>query len=756
MDYTDTYNKLFDTLKNHKYDEFIKIINDIDIEDIMFDINIRDEQNNYLLTYAVTLNQPKIVQLLIDKGAKIDIVDKYDRSIIIIPITYSYIEVLRILLETNRNNIGVSIVDIKDRNMRIPLHFAIEIQNVVAIKMLLEYGSNPNTSDKEGYNSLHLAVKSRSLEICSIILKYIGDINSKYNTGENSLHISCNLQLIEITRLLIKNGININAQDNSLETTPLHYSVLLNNKELIALLLINGANPNIQDIYGNTAMHHCVMENNFEIFLMLTQSTSTKNIINLNVWNIDGYIPLHIILKNNIENIDDYLDILIDKSNLTIQDAEGNTCLYYLIYISKWKDYKHILIKKKLDIFTINLYGEIPIDILNKNDYDEFINMVVDSYLYRLKNKNELWFYEWENVCGKNTEDIKDEDIKILEHEKDKSYGLKSNKKNRDDICKTIIKDKIVDLINRIKKEDISCKDRSFPIKKAKACVSATEGNNIEYCTFTGSTLDILIGLIYLLKKHRYACGLLTKNFTANKELCAFYKSIGIIMNTKCEFLNFEIIWVHQRLYLMDGFYDNFKKCIKNSRFIIIPIGIEMREGSHAGYLIYDNKLQEVERFEPHGSTSPPGLYYNPNLLDELLEARFKIIDDNIKYVRPKEYLPKVGFQLIDVSENKKRKIGDPEGFCALWSIWYVDMRLTYKDTDRKELVKMLLKTIKSKNISFRNMIRNYGKNIIDIRDNILKKSEMNINDWINDQYTDMQISSVMTQLNKEIENIIN
>jgi hypothetical protein len=109
----------------------------------------------------------------------------------------------------------------------------------------------------------------------------------------------------------------------------------------------------------------------------------------------------------------------------------------------------------------------------------------------------------------------------------------------------------------------------------------------------------------------------------------------------------------------------------------------------------------------------------------------------------------------MDVGENKKRKIGDPEGFCALWAIWYVDMRLTYKDISRNELVKILLRTMKSTNVSFRNMIRNYGKNIIDIRDNILNRSEMNINDWLNDQYTDIQINTVMTQLNKEIEDII-
>jgi ankyrin repeat protein len=405
----------------------------------MFDINIRDEQNNYFLTYAVTLNQPSIVKFLIDNGAKIDIVDKYDRSILAIPITYSYNEILEILLEGNKSNIGISITDIKDKNLRIPLHYAIEVQNVNAIEILLKYGSNPNIIDKDGCNSLHLAVKSRSLAICEMILNYIGDINSRYNTGETALHISCNLQLIEISRLLIKNGINVNAQDYSHEITALHYSVLLNNKELIALLLKHNAEPNIQDIYGNTALHYCIIESNFEIFLMLTQSSSTKNIINLNMWNIDGEIPLHLVLKKNDDTIVDYLDIMIEKSNLSLQDNDGNTCLHYLIKMNIWINYKSFLIKKRLDIFAMNTSKIMPIDLVKTGEYDEFIDVIIDSYIYRLRTANELWYNEWENICSKYFDKVEDKDIKILSQLNNVKVN---NITSFETSCKSIIKKK--------------------------------------------------------------------------------------------------------------------------------------------------------------------------------------------------------------------------------------------------------------------------------------------------------------------------
>jgi len=753
MDYSDTYNKLFESLKKHEYNEFKDILTKIDKEDIAFDINVKDEQGNYLLTHAINLNRLETVKLLIESGAKLDITDKDEKSVLIIPIMYSYLDILEYLLQANRDSVGISIIDIKDRYSKLPLHYAIELKNIKIIKMLLQYGSNPNTTDKFGHNSLHLAVKTRSYEICKIIIEYINDINAKYNTGETALHIACNLQLLNIVSLLLEHKINVNAQDYSHEGTALHYAVILNNVPMVSMLLKYNSEPNVQDIFGQTPLHYCISESNFEIFTMLTQSETTKNIINMNMWNIDGEIPLHMIFKKDLSNITDYIDIILDKSNLTYQDNDGNTCLHYLINLDLWKKYETILSNKRLDIFVMNVNNEMPIDLVKKTDYKQFITLVVNSYLNRLKTANELWQDEWENICSKDFNLIQKSDLEKMETETKKRKITKTD----ENICKGLIEDKIIKLIENVRKnKKLSCYEKSFPVRKSKTCISLLEDTKLDYCTFTGSTLDVLIGLIYLLRKHKNTCASLTKNFAQNRELCGFYKSIGIMMNTKCEFLNFEIVWVHQKLYLMEEFYENIKKCMKlQKKFVIIPLGIEMREGSHAGYLIYDVQKKEVERFEPHGSTSPPGLNYNPDLLDDILESRFKNIDNEIKYIRPKEFLPKIGFQLMDVSENRSKRIGDPSGFCALWAIWYVDMRLSYNDMSRNELITALIKVIRSQNMSFRNMIRNYAVNIIQIRDKLLQKSKMDINDWLNDQYTDVQINSVLSELVNEVQSVI-
>jgi hypothetical protein len=205
---------------------------------------------------------------------------------------------------------------------------------------------------------------------------------------------------------------------------------------------------------------------------------------------------------------------------------------------------------------------------------------------------------------------------------------------------------------------------------------------------------------------------------------------------------------------MIDNFSSLFESCVKSkSRFIIIPLGIELKSGSHANYLIYDKNIREIERFEPHGGTTPIGFNYNSDLLDKILTEYFTSIDKNIKYISPKSFIPKIGFQIMDSQEENRRRIGDPGGFCALWSIWYVDQRLTYHTFDRTKIIKILFQNIRSHGISYRNMIRNYSKNIIKERDELLKTVGLDINDWLNDNYTNTQldifISNLMAQINK-------
>ena len=723
---------LFKLIKKHKWDDFSSYLEKFD--DI--DVNIRDESNNYLIHYAIIFNHIDTVSLLIHKGSRLDITDGEGRTILYAPIKYNYMDILELLLHFNKTNVGISLVDITDNKGNIPLHYGIKSKNIKAMKVLLKSGSNVNAVDGELNNAIHMAVYTRVVEICKLILEQDININAKTRTGETALHIACNFQLSDIVRILLKANIDTDVQDYDNEFTALHYAVNLNSIVITKLLIESGANVNVQDFLGNTAIHYAVLEKNFEIMNHIIQAT--KNVVNINLYNIDSKLPIHIYFEQGNEN--KLATDLIQNSNLNFKDNNGTSAMHHISKNNIWKKYIDILSKKKIDVFSPNNNDVRPIDSVD--DVSIYINMVTDSYLYVLANHNFIWKESWENVCKAEmfANKLTKEEFDIL----NKHTDIKKIK-HGENVCKSIVHKKLM----TIYKTGSRCGYSSYPVKKNSKCISIPESNRVEFCTFTGITLDILMGLIHLLKTHGTACSTLTTDFMENKKLCEYYESIGIVTNTKCEFLNFEVVWVYQKLYLTTNFVKIFKKCVKNrkKKYVIVPLGIELRQGSHANYLIYDKQSKEVERFEPYGSYGPYKFYYNPNLLDEVLAYRFSQIDPEIKYYRPGSYMPKIGFQYMDIMESKKKKIGDPGGFCAIWSIWYTDMRLTYPDISRKKLVKKMMKSIKEKNRSFKNMIRNYSLKILSLREGIFGKAKLTINDWINDQYTEKQLIKVIQEI---------
>ena len=247
------------------------------------------------------------------------------------------------------------------------------------------------------------------------------------------------------------------------------------------------------------------------------------------------------------------------------------------------------------------------------------------------------------------------------------------------------------------------------------------------------------------MKKYDNVSTILTKDFITNEKLEQYFESVGENYGFKIEFLNFEIMWVYQKLFYPTHFNETINKILKDKRktFILVSLAIELSNGSHANMLIWDIKNKLISRFEPHGSSSPSQLNYNENLLDDLLKNKFTCFDNSLKYLTPKDFLPNIGFQKFEMMENEKcTRIGDPNGFCAVWCVWWSDMRLKYPEIEIERLVRKLLNTIREDGISFKDLIRNYSKNITDIRDKTLKRINIDINDWYNDKYSDEQVNN--------------
>ena len=699
---------IIDLIKNKN----IKELKNKLLEDPNININIRDNNYNYFIYYVLLYNQEDILDLILKKHIRLDILDSDGRNILYVPIKFSYNSVLEKLLNYDSSNIGISILDIKDKIGLTALHYSIIFNNYDAFKLLLKNNADILMTNNQELNAFHIAIQYNRMNFFIDLLNNVVDLNFYTIDTENLIQFCIVNDSYDFIQYILKKKININTQESLNGLTALHQIITKNNKGVTIMLLTFGAKVDIADFYGNTSLHYAVTENNLEIIRIIM-----KYEINYNLTNIDGDTPLHLyLLQSNQDS--DIVRKLILHTDLNIQNNQGITCLKRLIDVFIFDEYRDILREKELNFYI----GDISESLKDEHIF----NVAVDSYYNSLIKNNLNLVEDWEKWCSKSVID--------------KLKTLKINKTDPKDICK----EKIREVIRKEK--------RTLP-KYNNMNLVLDNGIFMNNCYYTGIPLDILSGLLYLFNTFKKRIGLvLDYPLTVNNELENYYRKIGIDFPFKMEFSNCEILWSFQKIFYPSYFDYELQKKLKddNINFIVIPIGIELQNGSHANILIIDKKGKTVERFEPNGANYPLGLNYNPTLLDSLLENKF--VDYNLVLIKPQNFLPTIGFQILEnLEESKCKRLGDPNGFCGVWCTWWAYHRIKNPNISNKELAVSLIQIIKMENKSFKNLIRNFSYYIVEVRDNLLKKFHVDINDWMVNNMKDDTINL----LEKEILNNI-
>ena len=749
-------NTLFQFIKNNKNQQFIEYLSNLNPTE--FDINIKDEHNNYLIFFAIMTNNRSVLKKILEFNVRFDVLDTEGYSLLYYPIKFHYPEIIDILLAKDQELVGVSIKDMKDAKGYTPILYAIRYNNHHALQELLNVNADVTYKNSKHMNALHLAVLKKDIMIVKMIITYIKNVNVKTITGDTALHYACTYQLFDIIQILLKHGADPNIYEYENNLYPIYYSVIQNDIDITKLLITAGYNIQNQDIDGNTIIHYAILYNHIHIidFIFsqfevkkystfytenitdrknLGESESLTNIgpttyyIDPTLVNINGLTILHLFLYNYIESYIPYIQKIIIKASLDIQDNLGNTPLHLLIENNLWDIFSDILITKPLNIYVKNNDGKSVFDQIKISSIEKFTDILMKSYSFYLTNKKAEWMFDWQNLCAK-----------ILASTST-STPVETND-CRNHIKKSIMSDRI-----------------SVPQQKSKQNITIEANHIVQFTTFGGYQLDIISGFKYLIDKHanKKVGTIFHISPHYDPELEKYNEMIGIEISTHRYLFHFEILWIFQQLFLPPQLEQNLSNIIssKKLKYLILPIGIILSNGTHSNVIIYNIEDNILERFEPHGSGYPYQFNYNPNLLDDQLRSKMNNMLSNIykkhvnvNYLKPGAYLPKIGFQLFENMEmHLNKNIGDPNGFCTLWCIWYLDYRFSYIDIPPIKLIKKIIKEIRHNNLSFRNIIRNYSLNITDLRDSYLKKINKNINDYINNRISDTDKKKLITYI---------
>ncbi|WP_345371590.1 caspase family protein [Algivirga pacifica] len=133
-------------------------------------------------------------------------------------------------------------LNVQDGELKItPLMVAVEQLHVEIVSFLLEKGADPNITDankkaplhyvfsafdkavREGDQEKALKKEKKTFQIVKLLLDYGANPNTEL-VGPSPLHLAAWLGLPKVGQILLEHGADINAQDNRLNT-PLHYAL---------------------------------------------------------------------------------------------------------------------------------------------------------------------------------------------------------------------------------------------------------------------------------------------------------------------------------------------------------------------------------------------------------------------------------------------------------------------------------------------------------------------------------------------------
>lgn len=619
----------------------------------------------------------------------------------------------------SKNNKGINIMEYLILLSKYPFYVNLVIKSLN--KIIQKEKEMNKKIQRVKYNELlHFALEK---SLCIQIIKFIllnmeTDINSYNEKSLSPLLISLKNNLdINIIKYLLESGSNIDYSGNNDKYLPINISLKYLSSEITELLLTYKPNLLQRDNEYNTPLHN---------------------------------ILLHDFILNKINKKN--FSTIIENSDLNIQNLNGDTCFYLLCKLNLVEQFNDILKYKNIDFFIRNDKNKTPLTYIGSNTFIKLLDVMANTSLkYKLRN--------------------------LIKGINNKKYDFANIEK-----CRTLIKSQI--LIPKIETNIELKLPLNLPI--------------IITTNFTIFNSDIVHNVIYLIQilrkyhnvfiPHQYFSpdkniDMLIKLKNRQSFTTEYGKIIYQFINIYT--YNFFEMMPHLILWRDVNTYHNFidldfyiKKSLRNDkiRFLLFKLTlIPLATVVHANIIIYDKKLNKIERFEPYGSTK--SLMKDDDKIDIYLKNLFKKnINNEIKYVGPKDFMTQSKFQLIS-SENdiKNRKITDPVGYCLAWCLWFVELRLSNPDISSKTLVDEAINKIINKEgdkyseLSETNIkkdipddnniilshIRNYSKKLNQYKISFFKEIGIDLNSLNNIKQNDVTQELIFSYITESFNKLI-
>ncbi|KAK0640873.1 ankyrin repeat-containing domain protein [Cercophora newfieldiana] len=199
------------------------------------------------LWYATLAGHEAIAQVLVEKGAAVNIANKRGQSLLSLASQGGHEAIARLLIENG------SRVNSNEPGYWTPLLYAAENGDEAIVRLLLENGADLVFENGKKRSALIFAVARGHEEVVSLLLEKGAEVNWSDISGRSPLSWAAGRGHEAIARLLIRCGAAVDSKDHY-HQTPLTWAVIARQVVMVKILLEFGADPNIRGLDGNTPL----------------------------------------------------------------------------------------------------------------------------------------------------------------------------------------------------------------------------------------------------------------------------------------------------------------------------------------------------------------------------------------------------------------------------------------------------------------------------------------------------------------------
>ena len=193
--------------------------------------------------------------------------------------------------------------------------------DIKKIKLFLKAGMSLENRDIEGETALTIAVRKGNMTLINELINLGADINTHSYTGATPLSVASGINALETAALLLKRKANIDSVD-ARTNTPLSIAIQEDHNEMAHLLLNNGADPNFT---GHT-LWFSIYSNDTTMVKILLDKGVDPNIMKDCKFSCDYGMPMiSAIIYNYIETVKLLISYGADVNVLIDGALNGNS-----------------------------------------------------------------------------------------------------------------------------------------------------------------------------------------------------------------------------------------------------------------------------------------------------------------------------------------------------------------------------------------------------------------------------------------------